>query len=500
VPGLPRPSVNAPKPKPDRVTMTLRVRFAPSPTGSLHVGGARTALFNWLLARRLGGVFLLRIEDTDRDRSSEAHIQAILDGMRWLGLDWDEGPLFQAAGLERHRAEALRLLREGKAYRDFMAPEELARLRTEDPDRVIRAPREAADARGHAEAEARAAAGEPHAIRFRVPAGETAWEDAVHGMMRFQNQDIEDLVILRSDGTPTYNLAVVADDAASGITFVIRGDDHLSNTPKQILLHEALGYPVPAFAHLPMILGPDGKRLSKRHGATAVGAYRAQGILPEAMINFLALLGWNPGTEEEVFTAETLVALFSLERVQKKSAIFDPARLAWINSRHLAKAPTEAVAVGACERLGALPPEEQAWIDHDGGRWFLALVDLLKVRSRTLDELARAVRIYTADLPELDRAAVDRHWLRDPASTSAYLGAAFGALSTASDWTLGTLEVQIREAAESLGVGAGKLIHPLRVALTGQEASPGIFEVLALLGKQRSLARVRWALGQIPPS
>jgi glutamyl-tRNA synthetase len=478
--------------------MTLRVRFAPSPTGYLHVGGARTALFNWLLARRMGGVFVLRIEDTDRDRSSEAHTQAILDGMRWLGLDWDEGPFFQAEGIERHQQDALRLLREGKAYRDFMAPEALARLRTEDPDRVIRAPREAAEALGHEEAEVRAAAGEPHAIRFRVPEGETIWEDAVHGPVRFRNQDIEDLVLLRSDGTPTYNLAVVSDDAASGITLVMRGDDHISNTPKQILLHEALGYAVPAFAHLPMILGPDGKRLSKRHGATAVGEYRAQGILPEAMVNFLAFLGWNPGTEEEVFTTDALITHFSLDRVQKKSAIFDPTRLAWLNGRHLAQSPTEVVAAEAIALLGPLPSEEQAWVDRDGGRWFHDLVDLLKVRSRTIDELARATRLYTASLPDLDPAAADRHWLREPAVARTYLEATVQALSTAPDWTLGGLEVQIRGVADSLGAGAGKVIHPLRVALTGQSASPGIFEVLVVLGKERSLARIQWALDQIP--
>lgn len=478
--------------------MTLRVRFAPSPTGYLHIGGARTALFNWLLARKRGGTFLLRIEDTDRDRSSDAHTQAILEGMRWLGLDWDEGPVFQAQGLDRHREDVFRLLNEGKAYRDFMPPEELARIRNEDPDRVIRAPREAADALGHEVAEARAIAGEPHAIRFRVPEGETSWEDGVHGECRFRNQDIEDLVLLRSDGTPTYNLAVVSDDAAAGITLVMRGDDHLSNTPKQILLHQALGYPVPQFAHLPMILGPDGKRLSKRHGATAVGEYRDQGILPEAMMNFLALMGWNPGTEEEIFSPEGLVEGFSLERVQKKSAIFDPTRLAWMNGRHLAEAPTHHVAAEARALLGVLPANEQARLDCEEGRWLTALVDLLKVRSRTIDELAQALRIYIQDLPDLDPSAVDRHWMRDPATSRAYLQAVAKALTGTPDWTLDALEVRIREVAASLDVGAGKVIHPLRVALTGHVASPGIFEVLQILGRDRSLARIERALELIP--
>jgi glutamyl-tRNA synthetase len=285
--------------------MTLRVRFAPSPTGFLHVGGARTALFNWLLARKEGGTFILRIEDTDRERSSEEMTRAILEGMSWLGLDWDEGPFFQSEGLERHRAAALRLLKEDRAYLDLVSPEELARVREEDPGRALRYPRERAEALPPGEAAERAAEGEPHAIRFRIPDGETAWVDRVHGEVRFRNPEIEDLVILRADGTPTYNLAVVSDDAEHRVTLVIRGDDHISNTPKQILLHEALGHLVPDFAHVPMILGPDGKRLSKRHGATAVGEYHHQGILPEAMANFLALLGWNPGTEEEIFTPES---------------------------------------------------------------------------------------------------------------------------------------------------------------------------------------------------
>lgn len=480
--------------------MTLRVRFAPSPTGYLHVGGGRTALFNWLLARQAGGTFLLRIEDTDRERSSEAHTQAILDGMRWLGLDWDEGPEFQAAGIERHRQDALRLLAEGKAYRDFMPPEELARLRAEDPDRVIRAPREAAEALGYEAAEARAAAGEPHAIRFRVPEGETVWNDAVHGMMRFQNADVEDLVILRSDGTPTYNLAVVSDDAAGRITLVMRGDDHISNTPKQILLHEALGHPVPAFAHLPMILGPDGKRLSKRHGATAVGEYRAEGILPEAMMNFLALLGWNPGTDEEIFDAPALIAAFSLDRVQKKSAILDPTRLAWINGRHLAVAPTPKVAAEARALLAEgvpLSAQEEERLAQEGGAWFLRLVELLKVRSRTVQELADTVRMYLMDLPSLDAEAAERHWFQDANAAATYLEAIARALASTPRWTAEGLESEIRGVAQQLGVGAGKVIHPLRVALTGQSASPGIFEVLEVLGRERALERLAWARAQI---
>ena len=483
--------------------MSLRVRFAPSPTGYLHVGGARTALFNWFLARREGGVFLLRIEDTDRERSSEAHTQAILDGMRWLGMDLDEGPVFQSEGLARHQADALRLLAEGKAYRDFTDPSELAVLRESDPDRVIRFPREAAEAMGRGAAEARAAAGEPHAIRFRVPEGETTWEDRVHGLVRFRNAEVEDLVILRSDGTPTYNLAVVSDDADARITLVIRGDDHLSNTPKQILLHEALGNPVPEFAHVPMILGPDGKRLSKRHGATAVGDYRNEGILPDAMVNFLALLGWNPGTDEEVFTPEELCARFSLDRVQKKSAVFDPTKLAWLNGRHLVQVPVAEVAAEVRILLGLLPATEAARLDEDDGAWFRGLIGLLQVRARTLTEVAEAVRIYTRDVVEVDDAAAAKHWFHDAEAALGHLEALRAALAGALErggagWNEDALEAVVREVAEARGVGAGKVIHPLRVALTGQQASPGIFEVLVILGPDRSLARIREAMARIP--
>ncbi|HKJ01437.1 MAG TPA: glutamate--tRNA ligase, partial [Longimicrobiales bacterium] len=315
--------------------MSVRVRFAPSPTGYLHVGGARTALFNWLLARKEGGAFVLRVEDTDQARNRDEHTEAILHGMTWLGLDWDEGPLFQSEGVARHKAEALRLLAEGKAYRDFCVPDEVraeAQARGMHPSRVAR---EKADALGAEGSERRVAAGEAFAVRFRVPDGETRFTDLVHGDMRFANDDVDDLVILRSDGTPVYNLAVVVDDHEMRISHVIRGDDHISNTPKQALLYRALGYPEPVFGHVPLILGPDGKRLSKRHGATAVGDYEAQGILPEAMVNFLALLGWNPGDEREVMERAELIQAFTPERILKKSSVFDLDKLSWLNGRHL---------------------------------------------------------------------------------------------------------------------------------------------------------------------
>ncbi|NJD19787.1 MAG: glutamate--tRNA ligase [Gemmatimonadetes bacterium] len=474
--------------------MTLRVRFAPSPTGYLHVGGARTALFNWLLARKEGGVFVLRIEDTDQLRNRDEHVQAILHGLGWLGIDWDEGPFFQSEGVERHKADALRLLAEGKAYRDFSNPDEVkaeAEARGVHPSRVAR---EKADALGSDESARRAAAGEPFAIRFRVPDGETRFQDMVHGDMRFANEDIEDLVILRSDGTPVYNLAVVSDDHLMGITHVIRGDDHLSNTPKQALLYRALGYPEPLFGHVPLILGSDGKRLSKRHGATAVGDYESQGMLPEAMVNFLALLGWNPGDEREVMGRDELVGAFTAERILKKSSVFDLEKLSWLNGRHLAAADARRLLSMVRSRLAHLAGAPAARVADDA--WMLRVVELLKVRARTVDEIAAQARPFVEDEVIYDGEAVDKHWAKDPTAAASRLQAVANMMRECA-WAEEPLEEELRRLAEGMGVGAGKLIHPLRVALTGQSASPGIFEVLVLLGRERAVERVEAALGRV---
>ena len=473
----------------------MRVRFAPSRTGYLHVGGARTALFNWLLARKHGGTFVLRVEDTDRMRNRDEHTEAILHGLRWLGLDWDEGPWFQSEGGERHAAEARRLLAEGMAYRDFSDPDRVraeARERGLHPSRVAR---EKADALGPGESERRAAAGEPFAIRFRVPEGETRFTDLVHGDMRFGNDDVDDLVVLRSDGTPVYNLAVVSDDHAMGITHVIRGDDHLSNTPKQVLLYRGLGYPQPAFGHVPLILGPDGKRLSKRHGATAVGDYEAQGILPEAMVNFLALLGWNPGDEREVMDRDELVEAFSVERILKKSSVFDLEKLAWLNGRHLARTPTARLLPSVREALEARDGQEASERLGDEA-WLSAVVDLLKVRARTVQDLADQAAPFVFDDFPFDEAAVAKHWHKAPGETADRLRSLSETLASA-EWTADALEHALRALAERSGVGAGKLIHPLRVALTGQGASPGIFDVLVILGRERAWRRVSAAIDKL---
>ena len=468
---------------------TPRVRFAPSPTGYLHVGGARTALFNWLFARGRGGIFVLRIEDTDRDRSSEEMTRAILEGMQWLGLDWDEGPYHQADGFERHRDAALRLLDEGYAYRCFCTAEELQARRssaggTQEEFRYDRCCLSVAVD----EAARRAAEGEPFTVRFRVPEGTTGWVDAVHGEMRFRNADIEDFIVLRSDRTPTYNLAVVSDDVEMRISHVVRGDDHLSNTPKQILLYNALGAEVPTFAHLPMILGPDGKRLSKRHGATAVGEYAQQGILPQALINFLALLGWSPGEDREIMSQEEMIALFSIDRINKKSAVFDPAKLEWMNGQHLSLLSGPALLELATPDLIAQGLTTQEEIE-DRRDWFADLMELLKPRARRVEDLARQARAYLSPRVEFEADAVAKHW-KEPATVAQRLREVQAAIGELSPWEPAAIENELRAVADRLGLGFGKLVHPLRLALTGAAVSPGIDQVIAIMGPSRVSQRI----------
>jgi glutamyl-tRNA synthetase len=463
----------------------IRVRFAPSPTGYLHVGGARTALFNWLMARQSGGVFVLRIEDTDRERSTDASTETILEGMTWLGLTWDEGPFFQSEGLARHTAEARRLLAEDSAYRCFCTPEELDAKRQAAGveyryDRKCRAiPR--------AESDARAQAGTPFTVRFRVPEGATEWTDQVYGTIRFDNESIEDFIILRTDGTPIYNMAVVSDDIDMRITHVVRGEDHVANTPKQILLYRALGAAVPEFAHLPMILGADGRKLSKRHGATAVGDYAKLGILPETLVNFLALLGWNPGDDRELMTVDEMTELFSVERINKKSAVFDMEKLQWMNGQYLAKKPAAELLpiVGPLLVEAGLMTADEVEERRD---YVLHLIDLLRVRSRSTLEIPEQARVYLADELEYDAEATAKHW-KDP-ETSARLAVVRGALAGVDAWEPAAIEAALRGAAVTAGVGFGKVAQPLRIALTGSAASPGIDQVGVLLGRERTLARI----------
>jgi glutamyl-tRNA synthetase len=467
-----------------------RLRFAPSPTGFLHVGGARTALLNWLYARRTGGTFLLRIEDTDRARSTDESTRAIFDGLRWLGLDWDEEVVFQGASVERHKRDAYRLLEAGLAYRDFTTAEELARQREAAGD-GFRINRDLVDLPA-AESDRRAAAGEPFAIRFRVPDGETAWHDAVHEWIRFPNKDIEDFIILRSDGTPVYNLAVVSDDIEMRVTFVMRGDDHISNTPKQILLYEGLAASLPRFAHVPMIHGTDGKKLSKRHGATAVGDYAQLGLLPSAMVNFLALLGWSPGDDTEVMSLKELIGRFDLDGLQRKAAIFDPKKLEWMNGQHMNLDPLDEVEphiTTAIVEAGLATREALATRNE----WYTHLLTQLRIRARTTIELVHQARVYFEPTVTYDEDAVAKFW-KDGAATRSILSATRDCLAALNDWSAEAMEQATRQLAESLGLSGGKVYQPLRVALVGVTASPGIFDVLLLLGRDRSLERIEAAI------
>jgi glutamyl-tRNA synthetase len=426
----------------------IRVRFAPSPTGSLHVGGARTALFNWLFvqhARTHGpdrdAAFVLRIEDTDKQRSTDEFTKVILDGMTWLGLTWDEGPLFQGAALARHQADAHRLLDAGKAYL------------------------------------------EDGAIRFRVSHEEVAWEDAVHGPITFHGKDLEDFVVLRADGTPVYNFAVVSDDIAMRITHVFRGDDHISNTPKQILLYRAFGAPVPVFGHVPMILGTDGKKLSKRHGATAVADYQHLGILPQAMANFLALLGWSPGGDRELFfDVKEMIEAFRFEGVLKKAAVFDPQKLEWMNAEHLRSLGAERVAGLIGDALAGLEAARA-----------VELVAAVLPRARTTLDVAHRARLRAGLDPVVFDEKAAAYVAKDPAGYRAALEVARASLAGVAEWTAPALDAHLRQLAAAQGMKPGELMQPVRIALTGSTVSEAVNELLAVIGKEQVLARLKAA-------
>lgn len=474
------------------------LRFAPSPSGYLHVGGARTALFNWLYARKHQGRFLLRIEDTDLERSSEEMAGGILEGLTWLGLGWDGEPVYQSHQLAVYRERVERLVEVGKAYPCFCPPEHLEEKR-KAARRLGRPFRYEGTCSAIPPEEARSRMEEePHALRLRVPReGRIGFEDLVHGRVEVENSVLDDFVLVRRSGRPTYNFAVVVDDLDQGVTHVLRGDDHLSNTPKQLHVYGALGAGPPRFGHLPLILGPDRERLSKRHGATSVEEFHRQGIHPDALVNFLALLGWSSGDDREFFTRKELLEAFSIEGVSGKQAVFDPQKLEWLNGQHLSRMSPEALAAAVRPFL----QEAGLWRDGVEGsdrEWYLRVLDLLKVRARRLTDIPEQGRFFFTD--ELDYApdAVARFW-KDEA-TADRLTASLGALRQVDDFSKEAVEQAVRYQAEALAVSASKLIHPLRVALTGQQVGPGVFELMVLLGQERCLRRIERALEHLASS
>src|SRR4051812_16898790 len=483
----------------------VRVRFAPSPTGYLHVGGARTALFNWLFARRSGGLFVLRIEDTDAERSSPEMVDGILDAMRWLGLAWDEGPLiggphapyFQSERTSRHRAVGESLVAAGRAYYCYCTADELKarRAAAEQGGAAWRYDRACCNLTAE-DVAAREREHRPRAIRFRVPDEVMRFTDLVHGPIEFDGAHIEDFVILRSDHLPTYHLSVVCDDVDMKMTHVIRGDDHISNTPKQILLYRALDAPTPAFAHVPLILGPDKKRLSKRHGATSVMEYARAGYLPEAMVNFLALLGWSPGSgDRELFTMAELGDVFDLAGISGGDAVFNPDKLDWFNQQHIMRLSPDELA----RRVRPWFEEAGIWDEaflRERHAWFFSVLELLRPRAKKLSDFAVLARFFIAADVEYEEAAVRKH-VNNP-GMSDHLVAVSAAFDGVETFDPVSLEAALRHVAEERSVKAATLIHAVRVAITGKAASPGLFEVVSLVGRERARARLAAASRLVP--
>jgi glutamyl-tRNA synthetase len=456
------------------------VRFAPSPTGFLHIGGARTALFNWLLARNTGGKFILRIEDTDQVRSTKESIDAILDSMSWLGLDWDEGPIYQTDRLSHYRQHVDRLLKEGKAYPCYCTPEEL-----EERRRKALQEKRKPKYDGHCRNWKGPVPDRTPAIRFKAPAqGVTVLRDLIKGTIEFNNEELDDLIILRSDGWPTYNFSAMVDDALMNITHVIRGDDHVNNTPRQILLYEAFGYPLPEFAHVPMILGADKTRLSKRHGATSVMAYKDMGYLPQALVNYLVRLGWAYG-DQEVFTLAELVKKFSLENVGKSAAVFNMEKLQWLNGVYLRQEKPETLA-GLL-----LPILEKKGLRPRSPEWLVEVIKTLQERSKTLVEMGEAAEFYFRSDFAVDEKAARKHLtpaIKEP------LEELIAKLESAPEPDEKSLEEMFKEIITARGIKLGALAQAVRVALTGRAVSPGIYEVLKIVGKDEALKRIRKAI------
>lgn len=468
----------------------VRVRFAPSPTGYLHIGGARTAIFNWLFARHHNGTFLLRIEDTDFIRSDPKMVQAIYDGLKWLGLDWDEEPIFQSQRLASYRQIVQHLVDSNHAYYCYCSQAKLAE-RKELGEKDERAYRYDGHCRNLSrdEKEKLEKQGVPKVVRFRIEPGKTLFEDTVHGSLTIDNNEIDDFIILRTDGIPTYNFAVVVDDHDMAITHVIRGDDHLSNTAKQVALYQALGWQIPEFAHVPLILGSDKKRLSKRHGATSISDYEGAGFLAEAMLNFLALLGWSPGDDREIMTKLELIESFSLKGIAKKSAVFDESKLIWMNGQYINQMEDGDI-------LKKIVPIllERKLIDQSiaNDAYIKSVISLLKPKIKKISDFADLGFYFFKDPEQYDNDAVKKHW--SDSEVAGRLANAGTRLSNLNHFDAMRIENTVRNFAEELGISAAKLIHPIRLSLTGFGVSPGLFEMMEVLGKEVVLRRIKRAV------
>jgi glutamyl-tRNA synthetase len=463
--------------------MAVVTRFAPSPTGLLHVGGVRTALFSWLYARRLGGKFILRVEDTDRERSTDEAVRVILEGMAWLGLDHDEGPYYQSQRSERYRAVIARMLEEGTAYRCYCTKQELEAMREQQVARKEK-PRYSGIWRDRTDARP----GVEPVIRFKNPLeGAVVVEDLVHGSVTFQNAELDDLIIARSDGTPTYNFCVVVDDMDMGVTHVIRGDDHLNNTPRQMNMLRALGCAPPVYAHVPMILGPDGAKLSKRHGAVSVLQYQEEGFLPDALLNYLVRLGWSHG-DQEVFTREEMIAAFDIHDVNKAASAFNPEKLLWLNQQHMVRTSPAKLVPHLRLQLSRLG------ITSDDAQLLEGIIVAQRERAKTLKEMAENSRFFFAEKIEVDPKAAAKHLGADAQGSLTEVRDRLAALA---DWTAPAIHDSVNALATEKGVGLGKIVQPIRVAISGGTVSPPIDATLALLGRERTLARISAALQQM---
>ncbi len=465
----------------------LRVRFAPSPTGQLHLGGARTALFNWLFAKHHNGSFLVRIEDTDTLRSKDEFTEQICQSMEWLGLDWDDELIFQSKRIDLYLSAIQALLESGQAYRCFATKEELDTFRAKDGSFFypgIWRNRSENDIQSELDKNS------PFTIRLKTPKdGMVTFSDEIYGSIKVDNSEIDDFIIARSDGSPVYNLVVVVDDHDMKISHVIRGEDHVANTLKQIYIYNALEYSLPIFAHLPMILGPDKKRLSKRHGATGVQAYQDLGFTPNVLLNHLALLGWNPGTEQDIFSVEDLIKQFDIKRVQKKSAVFDIQKLNWISAQHI-------MALSPNSIYNHIKELSQTWGDGFDTSYLLKVIELLKQRSKTIVDFIHMSHYFFSNPTQFDKKAMRKSW--KPETTTHIIELLLIELNTVSEWNSAFIESTIKNYAEKNEISLGKIIQPTRLAISGVSGGPSLFSIMELLGENACISRLNYAITHFP--